>query len=151
MRLLRAAIFLAQLAFGIGQEVVEGGDNRVTLPFQLGQRQGAGDRKKRLRTRARQDRRRRRWPHPFARVSVPTRALSYQTAVLLWRVRWPARAMRAILWPPGVSYAIRRGQFRTEGLEKAQVHIEADGYDAVFDVGNGGLRSAPSSRQAASG
>ena len=77
-----------------------------------------------------------------ARVSVPTRALSYQTAVLLWRVRRPARAMRAILAMPRVSYAIRRGKFRPEGLEKAQVHVEADGNDAVLDIGNGGLRRA---------
>ena len=35
---------IAQFAFGIGQKVVEGGDNRVALPFQLGQRQGTGNR-----------------------------------------------------------------------------------------------------------
>ena len=35
----------AQLAFGIGQEVVEGGDNGIALPFQPGQRQGTGNRK----------------------------------------------------------------------------------------------------------
>lgn len=75
-----------------------------------------------------------------ARVSVPTRALSYQTAVLLWRVRRPARAMRAISGLPRVRYTVRRGQFGTEGLEKAQVDVEADGHDAVLDVGNGGLR-----------
>lgn len=75
-----------------------------------------------------------------ARVSVPTRALSYQAAVLLWRVRRPARAIRAILALPWVGYAIRRGQFRTEGFQEAQVDIEADGHDAVLDVGNGGLR-----------
>src|SRR6056297_2105257 len=77
-----------------------------------------------------------------ARVSVPTLALSYQTAVLLWRVRRPARAIRVILALPRVGYAIRRGQFRTEGLEEAQIDIEADGHDAVLDVGNGGLRGA---------
>lgn len=77
-----------------------------------------------------------------ARVSVPTRALSYQTAVLLWRVRRPARAMRAILVLPWVGYTVRRGQFRAEGLEKAKIDIEADGNDAVLDVGNGGLRGA---------
>jgi len=75
-----------------------------------------------------------------ARVSVPTRALSYQTAVLLWRVRRPARAMRAISGLPRVGYAIRRGQFRAEGLEEAQVDVEAGRYDAVLDVGNGRLR-----------
>ena len=75
-----------------------------------------------------------------ARVSVPTLALSYQTAVLLRRVRRPARAMRAMLALPRVSYTIRRGQFGTEGLEKAQVDIEADGHDTVFDIRNGGLR-----------
>lgn len=75
-----------------------------------------------------------------ARVSAPTLALSYQTAVLLWRVRRPARAIRAILPLPRVRYTIRHGQFRAKGLEKTQVDIEADRYDAVFDVGNGGLR-----------
>ena len=77
-----------------------------------------------------------------ARVSVPTRALSYQTAALLWRVRRPARAMRAILALPLVSQTIRRRQFGAEGLQEAQVDIEADGHDAVLDVGNGGLRGA---------
>lgn len=50
--------------------------------------------------------------------------------------------MRAILVLPRVGYTIRRGQFRTEGLEEAQVDVEADGNDAVLDVGNGGLRRA---------
>ena len=48
--------------------------------------------------------------------------------------------MRAILVLPWVGYTVRRGQFRAEGLEKAKIDIEADGNDAVLDVGNGGLR-----------
>ena len=50
--------------------------------------------------------------------------------------------MRAILVLPWVGYTVRRGQFRAEGLEKAKIDIEADGNDAVLDVGNGGLRRA---------
>jgi len=75
-----------------------------------------------------------------ARVSVPTLALSYQTAVLLWRVRRPARAILAILVLPLASYTIRRGQFRAQGLQEAQVDIEADGYDTVLYIRYGGLR-----------
>lgn len=48
--------------------------------------------------------------------------------------------MRAILALPWVGYTIRRGQFCAEGLQEAQVDIEADGHDAVLDIGNGGLR-----------
>ena len=69
-----------------------------------------------------------------ARVSMPTLALSYQTAVLLWRVRRPARAMRAILVLTRVGYTIRRGQFRTKGLEKTQIDIQADRHDTVLDI-----------------
>jgi hypothetical protein len=68
------------------------------------------------------------------RVSVPTLALSYHTAVLLWRVRRPARAMRAILVLPRVGYTIRCGQFSTKGLEKTQIDIKADRHDTVLDI-----------------
>ena len=69
-----------------------------------------------------------------AEVSVPTLALSYQTAVLLWRARRPARAIRAILVLPWVGQPIRRREFCTQGLEEAQIDIEADRNDTVLDI-----------------